>query len=188
MESHSRHQFCACSGAGLAALIALYHELWEHELTYLALRHTPLAGRMLRSHDPEGLKQKMWALLALYQALQIAITDTVAAVPGTDPARVSYQIALDTAQAMLTQPGGVITGTTDLAGSIGRAVLASLHPPRRPRVCARRVKSPLSRWNKHPAGKPRTCLRITKITVAICTKHLHIATRHRQCVTTARSP
>jgi hypothetical protein len=79
------------------ALIALYHERWEHEITYLALRHTLLGGRVLRSHDPEGLRQEMWALLALYQALRTAITDAIATVPGTDPDRASYQIAVQTA-------------------------------------------------------------------------------------------
>ncbi len=170
------------------ALTRLYHERWQHEITYLALRHTLLDGRVLRSHDPEGLKQEMWALLALYQGLRIAITDAVAAVPGTDPDRASYQVAVDTAQTMLTQARNILTGAGDLAGSIGRAVLASLHPPRRPRVCARRVKSPLSRWNKHPPGKPRTCQRITKITIAIHTGHFPAATHRQQCVTTARSP
>ena len=61
------------------------------------------------------------------------------------------------------------TGATDLAGGIGRAVLANLHGPRRPRVCARKVKSPLSRWNKHPPGKPRTCQQITSITTPAIT-------------------
>ena len=145
-------------------LIALYHERWEHEIAYLALRHTLLTGRVLRSCDPEGLKQEMWALLALYQALRIAITDAIATVPGTDPDRASYQIAVDTAQTLATNAGNVITGTAGLAGTIGRAVLADLHPPRRPRVCARRVKSPLSRWNKHPPGKPTTSKKITRIT------------------------
>ena len=46
-----------------AALIALYHERWEHEIAYLALRHTLLQGRVLRSADPKGLRQEMWALL-----------------------------------------------------------------------------------------------------------------------------
>jgi hypothetical protein len=170
------------------ALIALYHERWQHEITYLALRHTLLAGRVLRSHDPEGLRQEMWALLALYQALRILITDAITTVPGTDPDRASYQIAVDTAQTLASHACNIITGPAGLAGSIGRAVLASLHPPRRPRVCARRVKSPLSRWNKHPPGKPRTCLRITRITTAIHYGHLQPATRRQQCVTTARSP
>ena len=169
------------------ALIALYHERWEHELTYLALRHTLLAGRVLRSHDPEGLRQEMWALLAVYQALRIAITDAIA-VPATDPDRASYQIAVETAQTLVTSARGVITSATDLAGSIGRAILANLNPPRRPRVCARRIKSPLSRWNKHPAGKPRTCQQITKITTMIRQEHHPDATRRQRRVTTARSP
>jgi len=170
------------------ALMRLYHERWQHELTYLALRHTLLTGRVLRSGDPEGLRQEMWALLALYQALRIAITDAVATVPGTDPDQASYQIAVDTAQMLVTGAREVLTGTADLAGIIGRAVLASLHPPRRPRVCARRVKSPLSRWNKHPPGKPRTYLRITNITTAIHHGHRQPTTRRQKCVTTARSP
>ncbi len=150
------------------ALIAVYHERWEHEITYLALRHTLLQGRVLRSGDPAGLEQEMWALLALYQALRTAITDAVATVPGTDPDRASYQIAVEIAQDLVTGARNITGPDGDLAGDIGRAVLANLHGPRRPRVCARRIKSPLSRWNKHPPGKPRTCQRITKITTAIC--------------------
>ena len=170
------------------ALIALYHERWQHEIAYLALRHTLLEGRVLRSGDPAGLQQEMWALLALYQVLRIAITDAVATVPGTDPDRASYQIAVQTARTLVTGARGVATGASDLAGDIGRAVLASLHGPRRPRVCARRVKSPLSRWNKHPPGKPRTCQRITSITTAIRGEHQPAATRREQCVTTACGP
>jgi hypothetical protein len=170
------------------ALIRLYHERWEHEIAHLALRHTLLTGQVLRSRDPEGLRQEMWALLALYQAVRIAITDAVATVPGTDPDRASYQTAVQAAQAMVTQARNILPGPPDLAGNIGRAVLANLHPPRRPRVCARRVKSPLSRWNKHPPGKPRRCQRITKITTAISREQQPAATRHQQCVTTACGP
>jgi hypothetical protein len=170
------------------ALISLYHERWEHEVTYLALRHTLLQGRILRSGDPAGLEQEMWALLALYQALRIAITDAAETVPGTDPDRASYQIAVETARDMVIQARNVVTGADDLAGAIGRAILANLHGPRRPRVCARRVKSPLSRWNKHPPGKPRTCQRITKITAEIHAGHHPAATHPPQCVTTTGGP
>ena len=113
------------------ALIALYHERWQHEIAYLALRHTLLEGRVLRSGDPAGLQQEMWALLALYQTLRIAITDAVATVPGTDPDRASYQIAAKTARTLVTGARGVATGASDLAGDIGRAVLASRHGLRR---------------------------------------------------------
>ena len=76
----------------------------------------------------------MWALLALYQALRIAITDAVTTVPGTDPDRASYQIAVQTAQILVTGARNVATGLTDLAGGIGRAVLANLHGPPAPRL------------------------------------------------------
>jgi hypothetical protein len=170
------------------ALIALYHERWEHEITYLALRHTLLQGRVLRSGDPAGLEQEMWALLALYQALRIAITDAVQTVPGTDPDRASYQIAVEIAQNMVTNAAGITGPGHDLAGDIGRAVLANLHGPRRPRVCARRVKSPLSRWNKHPPGKPRTSKKITAISAEIRRDHKPGATHRPKSVTTAAGP
>jgi len=171
------------------ALIRLYHERWQHEITYLALRHTLLGGRVLRSGDPAGLEQEIWALLTLYQALRIAITDAIGTLPGTDPDTASYQIAVETAQTLVANATNITGGHSDLAGDIGRAVLASLHKPRRPRVCARRVKSPLSRWNKHPPGKPRTSQRITQITTEIHAGHPPPATRrHQKCVTTSSGP
>jgi hypothetical protein len=159
-------------------LMALYHERWEHEVTYLALRHTLLQGRVLRSGDPDGLRQEAWALLALYQALRTAITDAVQAVPGIDPDRASYQAAVDAAQDLATTARNITDPDGDLAGDIGRTVLARLNPPRRPRVCARRVKSPLSRWNKHPPGKPTTSKKITQITSrAISANHERVTRR-----------
>jgi hypothetical protein len=171
------------------ALIRLYHERWEHEITYLALRHSLLHGRVLRSGDPAGLEQEMWALLALYQALRIAITDAVQAVAGTDPDRASYQIAVETAADLVISASNVIAQAPDLAGDIGRAVLANLHSPRRPRVCARKVKSPLGRWARHPPGKPRSCLRVTRLTTAISQDHQQEnTTRRRRSLTPAPGP
>ena len=171
-----------------AALIALYHERREHEIAYLALRHTLLGGRVLRSGDPAGLEQEMRALLALYQSLRTAITDAIATMPGTDPDRASYQIAVQTAQMLVTGARNVITGAADLAGDIGRAVLASLHGPRRPRVCARRVKSPLSRRARHPPGKPRTNLKITSVTTVVSQYRDEKKTRRRRSLTQAPGP
>ena len=170
------------------ALMTLYHERWEHEVTYLALRHTMLQGRVLRSGDPAGIEQETWALLALYQALRTAVTDAVQSAPGTDPDRASYQIAVETAQNLLTTAQNITDPGGDLTGDIGRAVLAGLHGPRRPRVCARKVKSPLSRWNKHPDGKPRATCRITGITAHVDASHHQPATRRRKSVTTASDP
>lgn len=167
------------------ALIALYHERWEHEVAYLALRHTLLEGRVLRSGDPAGLEQEMWALLALYQALRIAVTDAVQAV-GTDPDRASYHIAVQTAADLVTSARNVTAAAP--ADAIGHAVLASLHGPRRPRVCPRRIKSPISRWNKHSPGKPRQHKRVTSITTTISRDRQPPATRRRRSVTNADDP
>lgn len=169
-------------------LIRLYHERWEHEIAYLALRHTLLHGRVLRSQDPAGLEQELWALLALYQALRIAVTDAIATAPGTDPDRASWKTAVETAQELLTSAPGVTAGDSDLAGDIGRAVLASLHPPRRPRVCARKVRSPLSRWKAHPPARPRSSQRITSLTTDITPYHHQKQTRRPRSWPPAPAP
>lgn len=171
-----------------AALMALYHERWEHEAAYLALRHTLLQGRIMRSGDPAGLKQEMWALLALYQALRTAIADAVQAIPGTDPDRASYQVAVTTAQDLVTTARNIAGPHDDITGDIGRAVLARLHGPRRPRVCARRVKSPLSRWNKHPPGKPQANLKVTSVITVTSQYQGEKKTRRRRSLTTAPAP
>jgi hypothetical protein len=41
-----------------SALVTVYHERWEHEVAYLALRHTLLNGRVLRSQDPAGRRHR----------------------------------------------------------------------------------------------------------------------------------
>jgi Insertion element 4 transposase N-terminal/Transposase DDE domain len=176
-----------CRAFPADTLVAVYHERWEHEITYLALRHTLLAGRVLRSGDPAGLQQEMWALLALYQAIRISICDAVQAVPGTDPDRASYHVAVHTAQTLVTSGRNITGGDADLTGDIGRAVLASLHGPRRPRVCPRRIKSPISRWAKHPAGKPQRHKRITAVTTVI-SHNTPTATRRRRSVTNPGEP
>ncbi|MEQ7128746.1 IS4 family transposase [Actinopolymorpha sp. B11F2] len=55
-------------------LVRLYHERWEVEIAFLALRHTILQGNVLRSGDEYGLQQEIWALLTLYQLLRMAIS------------------------------------------------------------------------------------------------------------------
>ncbi len=172
-----------------AALIRLYHERWEHEIAYLALRHTLLQGRVLRSKDPAGLEQEIWALLALYQALRRAMVTAIETVPGTDPDRASFTIALQTATQTLTAADAVVTADTDLTGRIGRTVLDGLLPPRRPRVSTRKVKSPLSRWNKADPHRPARSTPVTAMGITVHRPEMpEPATRREQCLTTARGP
>jgi len=90
---------------------------------------------VLRSHDRPGAEQELRALLTVYQVLRMAMADATESVPGTNPDRACFTSALETARDQLIAAQG-ITGTSD-AGDIcriGRAVLASLLPGRRPRV------------------------------------------------------
>jgi hypothetical protein len=129
------------------ALVTCYHQRWEIESSYLELKQTILSGRVLRSHTPTGLTQEVWALLIVYQILRTAIVHGVETTPGIDPDRASFTTALHTARDQITLAAAIITTTVvDLAGQIGRAVLANLLPDRRHRTRPRTVKRPLSRY------------------------------------------
>jgi Insertion element 4 transposase N-terminal/Transposase DDE domain len=149
-------------------LVQLYHERWEIESAYLALRHTLLGGRVLRSGDRPGLEQETWALLTLYQLLRMAMTDATASVPGTDPDRASFTTALQTAADQLITAQGVLPAAPALPGAIGRAVLATLLPARRLRYSARKVKTAASRYpGRDDDSRPALPAVITAIDITI---------------------
>jgi hypothetical protein len=128
-------------------LAVLYHERWEAGTAYFELKSTILGGRVLRARTPDGIEQEVYALLVAYQALRTAIADAAATAPGTDPDRASFAVALNTARDQVILATGVIAGpAVDLAGKIGRRVLASLMPSRRLRVSPRVVKRAMSRY------------------------------------------
>jgi hypothetical protein len=149
------------------ALVTLYHQRWEHESAKNALRHTLLRGRVLRSGDPAGIEQEMWAMLTLYQALRTVMVEAAESRPGTDPDRCGFTTALQTARDLVVQAAGITThpGQADV---IRQRVLAGLLPPRRLRVSTRKVKSPISRYHeRHDDGRPGSSRTITDLAVAI---------------------
>jgi hypothetical protein len=153
-----------------ADLVGLYHERWEIESAYLALRHTMLDGHVLRSGDRPGLEQEVWALLTLYQLLRMAMVTAVETRPGTNPDRASFTTAREAAREELTAARGICpAGPADLPGVIGRAVMATLLPARRARYSARKVKCATSRYLNRDDGRPATATAITAIDIAICT-------------------
>jgi len=153
-----------------AAVVRLYHERWEIESAYFALRHTLLQGRVLRSGDRPGLEQETWALLTLYQLLRMAMVTAVETRPGTDPDRASFTTAMEAAKDQLTAAAGVCPdGPADLPGVIGRAVLATLLPARRLRFSARKVKCATARYLNRDDGRPAHPSAITAIDIAIST-------------------
>ena len=107
-----------------------------------------LGGRILRARTPDGIEQEIYALLVTYQALRTAIADAAATVPGTDPDRASFAVALNAARDQVILAARVTAAPIiDLAGTIGRLVLASLMPARRLRISPRVVKRAMSRYN-----------------------------------------
>jgi hypothetical protein len=172
-----------------SALVQLYHERWEIESAYLALRHTLLDGHVLRSGDQPGLEQEIWALLTLYQLLRMAMVTAVETAPGTDPDRASFTTALETARDQLTAAHGVCPdGPTDPLGVIGRAVLATLLPDRRPRYSARKVKCATSRYLNRDDSRPSSPTTITAIDITIRTPPLDLAPRPHRDPNISRTP
>jgi Insertion element 4 transposase N-terminal/Transposase DDE domain len=127
-------------------LVKLYHERWEVESAYFAIKKSMLGRRVLRARTLPGIAQEVYALLTAYQLIRIAIADA-SIVSAADPDRASFSIALQTARDQIILAAGVIADTViDLVGSIGRAVLDQLMPGRRLRLSPRAVKRPLSRY------------------------------------------
>ena len=173
------------------ALVRLYHERWEIESAYLALRHTLLGGHVLRSGDRPGLEQELWALLILYQLLRMAMTDAIETRPGTDPDRASFTTALEAARDQLTAAAGICPDApASRPGVIGHAVLSTLLPARRPRYSARTIKCSTSRYHENDDTRPRLSTAITAIGVTVRTPPLGSGgpSRNRYTPATPRPP
>jgi hypothetical protein len=127
-----------------------------------------LRGRVLRSKDPVGIEQELWALLTLYQALRMVMVTAAESMPGTDPDRAAFATALEAARDTVITASGVLPASVDLVGQIGAAVLANLLPARRLRFSARKVKSPISRYHAHTdTARPLASTTITAVEVTI---------------------
>lgn len=79
-------------------LVTLYHERWEVESAFFAIKKSMLGRRVLRSKTWAGIAQEVYALLSAYQVLRIAIADAIETTSGADPDRASFSVALHTAR------------------------------------------------------------------------------------------
>jgi hypothetical protein len=100
----------------------LYHERWESETGYADLK-TYLRGRqhILRSKTPNGVAQELYALLIVYQLVQITRSQAARAHPehtDLDPDRVSFTVTL---RALVRS-----IGETDTADRLLRDVLEEI--------------------------------------------------------------
>ena len=73
---------------------ALYHERWEIELAYGEMKTDMLGQAMtLRSQQPDGVKQELWATLLMYNLIRLEIT-RIADEAKVQPCRISFITAL----------------------------------------------------------------------------------------------
>jgi hypothetical protein len=76
-------------------LARVYAERWSVEVLFKLVKvDLRTSGGILRSGRPEGVRQELWALLCVYQALRTLIAKA-AVIAGVDPARISFPPVLD---------------------------------------------------------------------------------------------
>ena len=149
-------------------LVSLYHERWEIETTYLELKSSMLAGRVLRARTTSGVAQEIYALLITYQLLRTVISDATYDT-GIDPDRGSFTIAWQAARDQVILAQSVMSETViDLVGQIGTQVQADPLPQRRLRVCPRIVKRAISKYQARGPAIDRTC-RKARLDICILT-------------------
>ena len=142
-----------------ADLVALYHQRWQVETSFLSIKATILDGRVLRSRHPVDIDQGVYALLAVYQAIVRIGTDAARAAGALDPRRISFTVALDSARTQVITAKHIRIPATGVAliGGIGHAVLTNLLPARRrQRAKARSRKNPTSKYGPNAGKYPQT--------------------------------
>lgn len=106
---HTTETFCLATTlldpdtAPAGELAGLYHQRWQIETVFDAVKTTQRGGaeQILRSHHPDGVRQEIWAMLCVYQALR-GLMATAAHAADTPPVRISFTRALDAARRSVT--------------------------------------------------------------------------------------
>jgi hypothetical protein len=126
--------------AGAAELAACYHERWEAENSFQELKTFQRGPRVvLRSEDPDGVYQELYAYLITYQAIRTLIT-TAADAAGVDPDRLSFTTALRAVRRWITSASTATTAILTAATLTVLAEIAADQHHRRPRSSPRAVK------------------------------------------------
>jgi hypothetical protein len=143
--------------ADAGQLAALYPQRWESETGYKSLKvHQRGARVVLRSQDPDGVEQELWAYLTTYQLVRLLMLDA-ATHAGRDSDELSFTAAICVTRRYL----GLATRRAQNAAyhhAVGE-VLAEANGPRRQRTAERSVKRPRSSFK---AAKRRPGQKVSK--------------------------
>jgi hypothetical protein len=141
--------------ANATQLAACYHERWESETGYKALKtHQRGPRQVLRSHDPDGINQELYAYLITYQALR-QLMHQAAVAADIDPDRLSFTTALRAVRRFITSAAIATVDVLDRAVHRAIAEILEDQHERRDRVSPRVVKRSQSPYpSKKHAAQP----------------------------------
>lgn len=111
---------------------ALYHERWELEMGYDEIKtNMLLSADTLRSQNPTGVRQEIWAILIAYNLIRLEI-DKIAMEANVEPTRVSFVMAMRFIQdewlwCAIASPGAIPRHLRNLRKNVKAFIL----PPRR---------------------------------------------------------
>jgi hypothetical protein len=114
------------------------------------------AGFILRSKAPELIRQEVYALLTVYQAL-CTLRTRAAEHGGIDPDRISFTVTLHVARlAVAAQAAADVTTLSTARRDAVTELLGTLPPARRNRQCQRIKKPSKNTFEVRKRDQPRT--------------------------------
>jgi len=156
-------------------LVLLYHERWEHELTYdeqKTHQDPRRAGKTthLRSETPAGVVQELYALSLGHYVVRKAMFDA-ARQQNADPDRLSFHGALRILRARLPEcSSSHAADITAWYENLLQEIATETIEPRRNRINPRVLKRARSKWpTKKPHHRQRPPLRKTFVECVVIT-------------------
>jgi hypothetical protein len=126
--------------ASATDLARCYHERWESETCYKSIKtHQRGPRAVLRSTDPDGVRQEIYAYLITYQAIRHLITEA-ATQTGVDPDRLSFTTALRAVRRWITTAATATAAVLTNARATTLAEISRDTQHRRDRSSPRAVK------------------------------------------------
>lgn len=155
-------------------LIRLYHERWEHEVSYLDLRHALLGGRSCGPATRRASARKCGPCSPFTRRSAPRSPTPSRPCPGSTPTAPAGPSPSRPPAAPSSAPA---TSPTPAATWPGHRPRRPGPPEPSPPPARQRPQgqSPLSRWHVHPAGKPRDNKKIDTIDIALASPADQIA-------------